>query len=457
MHIHRMATALFITMFVLADVASGQNKAGFPPTYRSTPLTGRMIECNFPQGDSNYHAVVHASDGFVYYAICTHNPDRHVNLFQYDPKMGTVRTVADIGKVLGEDGTKAIPQGKIHSDLFEYGGKLWFGTHVGLYGRGGTKDHGPYPGGHFMSFDIGTGLFVDLGIGEPEEGLVTVAMDPDRGRLYALTWPSAIFLYHDLKTGRKKSFGPSVVGHSYVNTVETGGVPRSLAVDPRDGNVYWWNMDETVSRYDYSGDRVELVKGQRFDRPALKVRERGNADDTALWRSIRWSGALGRFVGVTFFGEHLFSWDPKSGDIEVIDRIAIAPVRKSGEIMRGSLAFELSADGRTVYYVNGASPGFEGNRETEADPLHLVTYDLIDRRYTDQGSIQIDDGRAPDYCQGLEVGRDGNLYLVCNIPFTDMASGKGRNIRALRYTSTPTENLKKVYEVNLVVLKNPVK
>ena len=237
MRIHHMATAIFIATTVCVCTASGQDRAGFPPTYRPMSLPGKMIECNFPQGDSNYHAVVHASDGFVYYAICTHNPDRHVNLFRYDPKKGTVITVADIGTALGEDGTKTIPQGKIHSDLFEYGGRLWFGTHVGLYGRGGTKDHGPYPGGHFMSFNLKSGVFADLGIGEPEEGLVTVAMDADRGRLYALTWPSAIFLYHDLKTGRKKSFGPSVVGHSYVNTVETGGVPRSLAVDPRDGSV----------------------------------------------------------------------------------------------------------------------------------------------------------------------------------------------------------------------------
>ena len=160
-----------------------------------------------------------------------------MNLFRYDPKTGEVKTVADIGKALGEDGTKNIPQGKVHGDIFEHDGKLWFGTHVGLYERGGTKDHGPYPGGHFLSYDLKTGAFHDLGIGEPEEGLVTVAMDQERGRLYALTWPSAIFLYVDIQTNRKKTFGPAVVGHSYVNTVETGGVPRSLAVDPRDGNA----------------------------------------------------------------------------------------------------------------------------------------------------------------------------------------------------------------------------
>lgn len=455
--IQKLTAVACILFFAGVSASNAQERSSFPTIYREAPLIGRMIDCNFPQGDSNYHAIVHASDGFVYYAICTHNRDRHVNLFRYDPKTGRAETVADIGKILGEDGTKNIPQGKIHGDLFEYTGKLWFGTHVGFYERGGTKDHGPYPGGHFMSFDLKSGAFADLGIGEPEEGLVTVAMDSGRGRLYALTWPSAIFLYYDIGTGRKKSFGPAVVGHSYVNTVETGGVPRSLAVDPRDGNVYWNNMDETLSRYNFSKDTVELVPNYKFDRPIFKVRERGNPDDTAFWRSIRWSRAIGRFVGQTFYGEHLFSWDPQTGVIEVMDRIAIAPIRKSGEIMRASLAFELSPDGRTVYYVNGASPGFEGNKGAEPDPLHLVTYDLIDHRYTDHSAIRLEDNRAPDYCQGLEIGRDGNLYLVCNIPFTDLESEKGKRIRELRYAATPAENLKKVYEVNLVVIKDPLR
>ncbi len=424
--------------------------------YREKPLIGKMAEAGFSEGDSNYHAVVHASDGFVYYAICTHHRDRHVNLFRYDPKTGEVRTLADIGGMLGEDGAKNIPQGKVHCDLFEHDGKLWFGTHVGLYGRGGLQDHGPYPGGHFLNWNLKAGTLGDLGIGASEEGLVALSMDKSRGRLYALTWPSAIFIYYDIRSGRTKSFGPAVVGHSYVNSVETGGVPRSLAVDPRDGNVYWWNLDETVSRYNFSTDTVELVSNQSFARPALQVRERGNPDDNANWRSIRWSEALGRFVGVTFYGEYLFSWDPKSGELEILDRVAIGPMRKSGELMRGSLAFELSPDGRVVYYANGVATAPVSGINESSTSLRLVTYDLMERRYTDHGPIQLEDGRRPEYCQGLEVGRDGNLYLVCNIPFTDFGSEKGRQIRALRYAATPTENLNKVYEVNLVVVSDPL-
>lgn len=64
-------------------------------------------------------------------------------MFRYSPSDGRVKMIADIGEVLGEDGTKNIPQGKIHCDLFEVDGDLYFATHVGFYRREGTEDHGP--------------------------------------------------------------------------------------------------------------------------------------------------------------------------------------------------------------------------------------------------------------------------------------------------------------------------
>jgi hypothetical protein len=443
---------LFLYSFSQAQVSGAPFMA-----YEKGPIQGKMIDCNFPQGDSNYHAIIQASDGNVYYAICTHHRSSHVNLFRYNPRTEKVDTVADIGKSLGEDGIKNIPQGKVHCDLFEDNRKLWFGTHVGIYERGGTKDHGPYPGGHFVSYDLSNGKIEDLGIGEAEEGLVCLSMDKQRKRLYALTWPSAIFIYYDIATKTKKSFGPSVVGHTYKDKVETGGVPRSLAIDSRDGNVYWFNLDNTINRYNYSLDAIETLKDKNLDRPILKVHERDIPEGNVEWRSIRWNPADQRFYGNTFWGEYLFSWDPHTDNIEVIDRIAPGGVRRSGELMRASLAFELSPDGRTLYYVNGAAPGFEGNKKTSADPVRLITYDIVQRRYTDHGPIQIQDGRWPDYCQGLEIGRDGNLYIVCNIAVTDWTNAKGKRIKELRYPDTPVDKLEGGYEVNLVVLKDPIK
>ncbi len=419
-------------------------------------LHGKMIDCAFYPGDSNYHALVHASDGNVYYTICSHDRNTHVHLFQYNPLTEEVTTIADIGEVLGEDGTLNIPQGKIHCDLFEHNGKLYFGTHVGIYERGGTEDHRPYPGGHFMSYDITSGEFEDYGIGAPEEGMVSLQMDKDRERLYTLTWPSALFIYYDISTGVKKSFGPSVKGHAYIDETEFGGIPRSLGIDPRTGNVYWWNLDETVSCYNYSADTVEVLTGHDLGRPILKVHERGSDIEKVSWRSIRWSKTDNLFYGLTFYGEYLFSYDPQDGNIEVIDRLAPGPNRKSGELSRASLAFGLSADGTTVYYMNHLRPFTGDSTRRSTDELRLVTYNIPLRQYTDHGPVVLGDGRKPTDCQGMEIGRDGNIYLVGTIPYTDLESEKGKAIKEIRYKATPTEQLKRVYEVNLVVVKNPV-
>ena len=448
----KIIVAITLTILAITAFVSAQET---PATlYKDGPVSGRMIDTAFYPGDSNYHAIVHASDGFVYYAICTHERNTHVHLFRYDPKTGEATTVADIGEKFGEDPTVNIPQGKVHCDIFELDGKLYFGTHVGIYERGGTEDHGPYPGGHFASYDLATGAFHDYGIGVAEEGLVSMAIDKDRKRLYALTWPSAIFVYCDIASGEIKSFGPSVLGHAYINDKEFGGVPRSLAVDPRDGNVYYWNLGETVSFYDYAADTIGVREDHDLGRPILKVSMRNSENDQIMWRSIRWNDADQLFYGVMFWSEDLFTYDPRTGDIEMLDRIAPGPNKRTGEIFAGSLAFELSSDGTTVYYVNNLKGYAAKDKSQEA--LHLVTYNIPLRKYVDHGPIVLEDGRKATYCQGVEVGRDGNLYLVCNIPFTDFDSEKGRKIKDIRYKATPTEQLKVVYEINLVVVKDPL-
>ncbi|MBN1293470.1 MAG: hypothetical protein JXB48_16640 [Candidatus Latescibacteria bacterium] len=443
-----------ILFFFMDFFSSGDTNAS--AIYKNGTLTGKMIDCGFYAGDSNYHALVHASDSNVYYAICSHEHNTHVHLFCFNPQTEQVTTIADIGEVLGEDGTLNIPQGKIHCDLFECDGKLYFGTHVGIYHRGGSDDHGPYPGGHFMCYDLKSGVFRDYGIGAAEEGIVCLQMDTERKRLYTLTWPSALFMYYDITTGTKKTFGPAVFGHAYINETEFGGVPRSIGIDPETGNVYWWNIDETVSRYNFSADSIEILENHNFGRPILKVHERGSDDDKVFWRSIRWNQANNLFYGLTFYGEQLFSYDPTDGIIEVIDRIAPGPNRKSGELSRASLAFELSGDFSTIYYVNHLRTYTGDTEGRETDELRLVTYNIQQRSYTDHGPIVLDDGRKPKDCQGMEIGRDGNIYLVCTIPYTDMESDKGKAIRALRYKATPTEQLNQVYEVNLVIVKNPL-
>ena len=430
-----------------ADVSDNGDRApAVSARYCDGPLTGKGVDTGFARGDSNYHAIYHATDGNVYFVVSSHLSDTHAHLFRYDPVSEEVVELADIGVVLGEESGIAIPQGKIHSDIFEHEGRLYFGTHAGFYVRGGTSELKPYPGGHFMSFDLATGRFEDYGIGAPEEGLITVAADGDRRRLYALTWPSGIFIYCDIATRTIRSFGPSVEGHDYTGGVETGTVPRYIGVDPRDGAAYWWDMNERVVRYSIGSDSIETLEDHTFSKPVLHAHQEGQETSLACWRSLRFNRRDGKFYGVTYYSEHLVSYDPVSGEVEVIDRIAAGPNRKSGHVSgHASIAFDLSDDCRYICYA------------PRSGGVHIVTYDLLLRRYVDHGVIRLEDGRTPSNNDSLEIGRDGSIYLVCTVPVEDMNSKKAQNIMQARYSDSKESTPKTITEVCLVVVPNPLK
>jgi len=422
--------------------------------YKEGPVIGKMVDAGFYYGDSNYHAVCQASDGNVYYVICSHNLKSNACMFRYNPKTSDVDMVGSFNEVLGEDGSKVFPQGKVHSDFFEHKGKLYFGTHCGSYVRGGSDERGPYPGGHFMSYDLATGKFEDFGIGEPEQGMVSLTMDKVHGRLYAITWPDLKFVYYDIASDKIKRFGRKVAlpGIDEVTSIQG---PRSLGADPRTGNVYWHNMDVTIACYNYKKDTVETLENPKFDTPMFAIPLPPSV--RINWRSIRWNEVMQKFYGVMYYSDYLISFEPITAEIEIIDRIASGPDRKSGEITYSSLAFELSADGKTVFYIcrdEGVLPD-----STKREDLHLVTYNIPLRRYTDHGVIKLDDGRQPRYCQGLEVGKDGNLYIVCWINYTDLTTDKGKKLYEMKTGEKPAldvEQSENLQEINLIVLKNPL-
>lgn len=439
-------------LLLTGQTTQAQNSPEFSAIYKPGPVAGKMIDAGFLYGETNYHAVQQASDGCVYYAINSHFHGQSATLFRYDPRTGAVKTLGSMNPAVGEDGTKVFNQDKIHCDLYEMNGKLWFSTQGGSYGGG---NYGPYPGGHFLNYDLKTGKIGDLGIAAPGEGIVCMGMDAVRGRMFGITWPGMLFVYYDIPTGKIKNFGKQVATPGVTDLTSLPG-NRAIAVDPETGDVYWHNMDETISRYSRASDSIEILASPTLNIPILKLPS-SSGFDKVLWRAIRWSPSMKRFYGVDTNGEYLFSLEPKSGTIEILDRIAAAPNRRSGNRGSASLAFELSPDGKRICYiasVRGEIPGKSGLQPT----LHLVTYDIGARHYTDHGSIVLGDGRVPVSCSGLDVGSDGNLYLVCIIPLGNAESDREKKIIEAHFRDMPKEKVKNgAYEVNLVVVKEPGK
>jgi hypothetical protein len=300
-----------------------------------------------------------------------------------------------------------------------------------------------------MSYNVKTGKFTDFGIGTPAEGLVALTMDKERGRMYAISWPGYTFLYYDLGARKVERWKQAIAP-----VVQQG--PRSLGVDPRTGNVYWHNMNATVYCYDYAKDEVEILKKPTFDAPMFQIPQPPSVG--TVWRSIKWSDAYQKFFGVMYYSEWLFSFEPKTADIEIYDRIASGPNRRSGKTIYSSLAFELSRDGKTAYYIAHRRTGNEDGTDGETQ-IHLVTYDIALRRYVDHGAIELEDGRRPRYCQAMEIGTNGNIYIIAWIVLTDTDSDKWKQKYEISRGDKPALEIERsvnLQEVNLIEIPDPL-
>jgi hypothetical protein len=49
------------------------------------------------------------------------------------------------------------------------------------------------------------------------------------------------------------------------------------------------------------------------------------------------------------------------------------------------------------------------------EDLHLVTYDIPSRKYTDRGAIFYEDGQRPLYVNSIAVGKNGNVYFLARV------------------------------------------
>ena len=82
----------------------------------------------------------------------------------------------------------------------------------------------------------------------------------------------------------------------------------------------------------------------------------------------------------------------------------------------GYLGFGLGPDGHTIYYLTGGA--IEDEDEAAGfENLHLITYYIPGRRYTDHGPIFFSDGKRPAAFNSIAIGQDGYLYSVGKFEF----------------------------------------
>jgi len=400
-------------------------------------LTARTFNSGFAQSHDTYNGLSAASDGKIYYVLCSQSIDTGAQMFCYDPAADMIRHLGELTEAAGEKGLKAIPQGKSHVWFYESNGKLYFATHVGFYTvKGGRELMGvpppgykPYPGGHFLSYDLATGKFEDLAKAPPGQGILAMTMDTRRGRVYGLTWPNGYFLRYDLASREMKNLGPVSYEGEAGNGPTYRTLCRSLVVDPDDGSVYFTTADGQILRYRYDKDSIEAIAGEDLRKDYF-----GTYDPTSPghmgynWRQAIWYAPEKAIYAVHGNSGYLFRFDPHVPQVDVLERITSLPSKRSGmfdKFYYGYLGFNLGPDGRTLYYLTGGPIIVNGKRvvarntaQLEAkgeEDLHLVTYDIPTAKYMDHGAIFYPDGGRPSYVNSIAIGKDGSVYALARI------------------------------------------
>lgn len=405
-------------------------------------LVARVYDSGFADAHDTYNGIGAASDGRIYYVLSSEKHDVAAQMFVLDPAVGRPRHVADLDEATGQKGRRAIAQGKSHVNFVEADGRLYFATHIGFYSPvDGMETMGippagfsRYPGGRLLAYDLATGRIDDLAGAPEQEGVLTMNVDGRRGRVYGLTWPSGIFFRHDIRSRESKTLGRFFEKGENGKGADYRTICRSLAVDPEDGSVYFTRGEGTILRYRYDRDAVEPVGGDDLRKDYFGQYEATSAGHMAYnWRQTAYRAADRLFYGVHGNSGYLFSFDPRAERVEVLDRITSEPSRRSGmfdQFSYGYLGFTLGPDGRTLHYLTGGPIYVSGRRVTGrsstakgeskgAENLHLVTYDIPARAYTDHGPVLYEGGGRPSNVNSIAVGRDGTVYTIARIPRGD--------------------------------------
>jgi hypothetical protein len=422
-------------MFACSPGGDTQNACA---ALESGRLSARAFHSGFEFAHDTYNGMGAASDGRIYYVLSSERHDIAGQVYVLDPSTEQIRHVGDLSEAAGEKGRNVIAQGKSHVSFVESDGKLYFATHTGYYSTIDGMEKmgipppgwGDYTGGHFLAFDLNSGKFEDLGIAPGGEGVLTMNMDTERRRIYGLTWPTGHLIRLDPDSGRVQDLGAYFRGGENGIAAEYRTICRSLAIDPRDGSVYFSTGEGTIYRLRCNHDSAEPVGGDDLRKDYFGAYNPESPGHMAYnWRQVFWNPDDSQIYGVHGNSGYLFRFDPHAERVEVLDRITSLPSKRSGmydQFSYGYLGFTLGPDKRTIYYLTGGPVYMEGRRvpgktgtakgESKGDEnLHLITWDIPTGRYRDHGPVFYENGEHPTWVNSIAVGNDGAVYTLARV------------------------------------------
>ena len=401
-------------------------------------LIAKTFNSGFSLAHDTYNGLSAASNGKIYYVLSSQSIDTGAQVYSFDPENEVIEHLGDLTEACGEKGLKAIVQGKSHVNFVEAGEKLYFASHIGYYSiidgmeKMGIPPEGykPYPGGHLLYYDMNNGEFEDLAVAPHKEGILTMNMDTVRGLIYGLTWPTGYFFRFDINRKIMTDLGPATGKGEDGIGPDFRVICRSIAIDQTDGKVYLTTSEGNILKCGPEDNALSTVAGEDMRKDYFGLYDPSSAGHMGYnWRQVIFNPGDHKIYGVHGNSGYLFSFDPVTSRIEVLDRITSIPSQLSGmfdQFSYGYLGFTLGPDGNTLYYLTGGPIYINGKRVTgksstamgEAkglENLHLITYDILTGTYQDHGPVFYENGDRPLYVNSIAVGKDGSVYTLARI------------------------------------------
>ena len=198
-----------------------------------------------------------AADGRIYAASCCEGiPGGGATIVRYNRETDALDAMVDVAEATGHplDSGQAT-QCKIHySFAAAPDGVFYAATHLSAPGKG-RRRYSPwadwkdepraFPHSVLLALDTASDEVLWSDVFIPREGCRCLALDPDRGKLYAISYPRDHFWIYDLKTKTMRDLG------------RLGSVNSQAIFTDRRGRVFTSNDKGQFVRYDPETDRLE--------------------------------------------------------------------------------------------------------------------------------------------------------------------------------------------------------
>ncbi|MBI2996947.1 MAG: hypothetical protein HYY46_00600 [Deltaproteobacteria bacterium] len=181
-----------------------------------------------------------------------------VLIFEYDTRSGKKRFLNSVRQILKEAGNLGPNNdwpheegvAKVHSEIIEYNGKMYFSTHD----YHSSKNVEKHRGGHFISYDPATGKFADLSKSDPggvavaNEGIIAINILRQEQKLVGWTFPYGHVLLHDLRDGKTTRYGRGLMPGQKSNVAR-------VVIATRKGDVFAAYSQADAPNYLFKLDR----------------------------------------------------------------------------------------------------------------------------------------------------------------------------------------------------------